>query len=113
MFIHFWSRIKTNIEPANAQALQKIFRGLELQSYDRTDGVVGKRTGFIAQQLERLLPEDGSMDMLVPTLYHSSSPLLGVDYSRLSATVLWQQVKSLTERVEALEAKAKPSKKKT
>jgi hypothetical protein len=61
--------------------------------------VEGPRVGFIANDVKAVLPEDGSLDMLAPFI---ANDLIGVDYSRM-CTVLWGVVKTLKQRVDALE----------
>ena len=98
-------RVKTNIRPVNADHLKAIFNAVDVKLYERTDGVEGTRVGFIAQDVQAHLPNDGSLDMLTPKIQKEDGDedLLGIDYTRL-VTVLWGVVKTLTSRIEALEA---------
>ena len=110
--------IKSNIAPANLEELQHIFDAVEVQTYTRTDGVAGSRVGMIAQDVQAAIAGGSLLQNLVNPVYSDKAPLLGIDYSRLAATVLWGALKNqqrrideLIDRVAALEPKR--SKKKT
>ena len=98
--------------------LQLIFDSSEVKTYTRTDGVEGKRLGFIAQEIRSQLPQDISnlvFETRAPTAEgeEPAEMLLALDYSRLVA-VLWgvnkrqqQAIEALTLRLDALEGKKK------
>ena len=103
--------IKNNIREVPSRDITTLFNAVDPKLYERTDGVPGTRIGFVAQDIQAALPKDHSLDMLTPGIYTNGPPLLGVDYSRLSA-VLWAQTKlqqqaivALTTRVAALESR--------
>ena len=90
-----------------------------MKTYTRTDGVEGKRLGFIAQEIRSQLPQDISnlvFETRAPTPEGSEEPAemqLALDYSRLAATVLWgvckrqqQAIEALTLRLDSLEGQA-------
>jgi hypothetical protein len=100
--------------------LQAIFDSSEVKTYTRTDGVEGKRLGFIAQEIRSQLPDDIAnivFETRAPAPEGEEEPgemLLALDYSRLAATVLWGMVKiqqkairELTLRLDALEGQPK------
>jgi len=109
--------IKENIEDASLNDLQAIFDSSEVKTYTRTDGVEGKRLGFIAQEIRSQLPQDISnlvFETRAPTPEgeEPGEMLLALDYSRLVA-VLWgvnkrqqQAIEALTLRLDSLEGQA-------
>jgi hypothetical protein len=111
--------IKENVQDASLDDLQAIFDSSEVKTYTRTDGVEGKRYGFIAQDVKSQLPSDISnivFETRVPTPEgeEPGAMLLALDYSRLSSSVLWgvckkqqQAIEALTLRLDALEAPKK------
>ena len=115
--------IKENIEDASLDDLQAIFDSSNVKTYTRTDGVDGKRLGFIAQDVKSELPDD-----IANIVFETRAPapegeegtmLLALDYGRLAACVLWgvckkqqQAIDALTNRLEVLEGQAKSSQKK-
>ena len=120
------ARLKQDVQDASLSECQTIVDAIVPKTYQRTDQESDKhRLGFIAQDLLANLPSSGKFQNLVTTFMHgevgSEQEMYGVDYSRLAACVLWgvcknQQtaLKSLTARVEALEAQTKrPTKKST
>jgi hypothetical protein len=106
--------IKENIQDAPLDDLQNIFDSSEVKTYTRTDGVDGKRYGFIAQEIRSKLPTD--IDNIVfetrPDTPDGEDPgdmLLALDYSRL-VTILWgvckkqqRAIEDLSLRLDALE----------
>ena len=116
--------IKENVTDTPLDDLQAIFDSSSVRTYTRTDGVEGKRFGFIAQEIQSQLPSDITnivFETQVPTR-EGAEPgeiLLALDYSRLASTVLWgvckkqqQAIDALTNRLEVLEGQAKSSQKK-
>ena len=104
-------RVKDQIEDAPLEDLQAIFDATEAKTYTRNDGVVGKRLGFIAQDVQEKLPDDWTNLVFEQGGEggDEENPLLAIDYSRL-VTVLWGVTKRLTQRLEVLEAKQRPTK---
>jgi hypothetical protein len=97
-------RIKTSIQDASLEACQQVFDAVQVKTYERTD-LAGKRIGFIAQDIEASSPEEfANLHGTRPGGETADAPLLTIDYSRL-VCVLWGVVKTLTSRIEALEAK--------
>ena len=106
------------IQDSDTEACQKILAQVNTKTYTRKDHTDGfTRLGFIAQDVQAALPQDGKFQNLISTFPHGEGDdqeeMLGVDYSRM-VCVLWNCVKSLTARLEALEAQTKrPTKKST
>jgi len=97
-------RIKTSIQDASLEACQQVFDAVQVKTYERTD-LAGKRIGFIAQDIEASSPEEfANLHGTRPGGETADAPYLTIDYSRL-VCVLWGVVKTLTSRIEALEAK--------
>ena len=98
------SKLKDKQRTADAGQLQAIFDGVEVKSYERNDLDNQERTGFIAQELEALLPEscrhivgEGTMETEA-----GEQTIKTVDYARLT-TILWSVCKGLQRRLDALE----------
>ena len=111
-------RLKDDIQDSDTEACQKILAQVNTKTYTRKDHSDGfTRLGFIAQDVQAALPQDGKFQNIITSFTHGKGDdqeeMLGVDYSRM-VCVLWNCVKSLTARLEALEAQTKrPSKKST
>jgi len=84
-----------------------VFDALEAKTYERTD-LPGPRIGFVAQDVQGAAPpEFANLWGTRPggdAEETADAPYLTIDYSRL-VCVLWGVVKTLTSRIEALEAK--------
>jgi hypothetical protein len=91
--------IKENVQNASLEDCTRILQDVDVKTYTRTD-VPGQRIGFIAQDLQRSLPEEFANIMGMQ--YGGDQPLLALSYDRL-VCVLWGAVKALTARVDALE----------
>ena len=98
-----------------------MFDSVDVKTYTRTDGVEGRRIGFIAQQMAAAV-EDTGFDNIMGTMRKTIPPespgeeesepgeeLLTIDHSRLVA-ILWgvaknqqKQLQELTARVALLE----------
>ena len=106
-------RVKENIELADLAEIQAIFDSVEVKTYERNDGLLGSRIGFIAQDFQKSIDNDSKFQNIVYPIY-TEPPLIGLDMSRLT-TLLWgvckkqqQDINDLNARVIALE---KPKKK--
>lgn len=87
---------KTNIVPfADAGAKVDAIRGYSYDSVSEVDQSLTPSIGFIAEEVEPHIPEVVSRN--------AEGVMVGMDYSRMSV-VLWEEVRSLRERVSALEA---------
>jgi hypothetical protein len=87
--------------------LLKIFDSAEVYSYVRDDMPGQRRVGFKAQEIQANVKD---ITNLVFMSYERDQPLLALDYSRISATILWtvckqqqKQLQELTQRIIALE----------
>ena len=96
--------IKENVETAPQDTCSQIFQQIQAKTYSRTDGVEGKRIGFLAQDVQNAL---GGSDLggvtNVVTRDIQRPSLLALDYVRL-LPILWQVVKNQEARIAALEA---------
>ena len=112
-------RVKENIELADLTEIQAIFDKVDVKTYERNDGLLGSRIGFIAQDFQKSIDNESKFQNIVHPIY-TEPPLLGIDMSRLT-TLLWgvcknqqQIITDLTTRVTALEQpKKKGTTKKT
>ena len=95
-------RVKENIELADLAEIQAIFDKVDVKTYERNDGLLGSRIGFIAQDFQKSIDNDSKFQNIVYPIY-TEPPLIGLDMSRLT-TLLWGMCKRLQSRVEALEA---------
>ena len=91
------SRLKTNIQAASLTDCQALFNAVDVKVFNwLRDGT--QSLGFIAQEIEAALPENGLMDNLVnqtewqPTEEDEPMTIKTIDYSRM-ACVLWCVVK--------------------
>jgi hypothetical protein len=96
--------VKENVQNASLEDCTRVLREVDVKSYNRTD-IPGPRIGFIAQDLQRSLPEEFANIMGMQ--YGGDQPLLALSYDRL-VCVLWGACKALTARVDALELLAHP-----
>ena len=94
-------RVKENVQLADLVEIQNIFDNVDVKIYERNDGPLGSRIGFIAQDFQNSIDNDSKFQNIVNPIF-TEPPLLGVDYSRLT-TILWGICKQLQSRVEALE----------
>lgn len=106
------SRLKDNQTLADPSVMQAIFDGVEVRTYQRNDMAGQKRVGFIAQEIEAVLPENYRHIVGQGTIFRGTTEsgesieetIKTVDYARLVA-VLWGVVKGLEKRVGILEAR--------
>ena len=94
-------RVKENVQLADLVEIQNIFNNVDVKIYERNDGPLGSRIGFIAQDFQNSIDNDSKFQNIVNPIF-TEPPLLGVDYSRLT-TILWGICKQLQSRVQALE----------
>ena len=101
-------RVKENIELADLAEIQAIFDKVDVKTYERNDGLLGSRIGFIAQDFQKSIDNDSKFQNIVYPIY-TEPPLIGLDMSRLT-TLLWgvckkqqQNINDLTVRLTALE----------
>jgi Chaperone of endosialidase len=101
--------LKDNIEDASLTDCEAIFDAVEARTFSwRRDGK--QSMGFIAQEVEAALPENGLFGDLInqatyqPTDEDEPMVIKTIDYSRM-ATVLWGVVKLLKGEVESLKAR--------
>ena len=103
-------RLKDNIEDADTESCQYLLKNVSARTYQRTDFQTDKtRLGFVSQELLDALPAGGEFQNLVVPYSHeeadgSKAEYYGIDYGRISC-ILWTVVRSLTARIEVLEAK--------
>ena len=110
-------RVKENIELADLAEIQAIFDKVDVKTYERNDGLLGSRIGFIAQDFQKSIDNDSKFQNIVYPIY-TEPPLVGLDMSRLT-TLLWgvckkqqQNINDLTARLTVLEQKPKTTKSK-
>ena len=92
--------------------MQAIFDAVEVKTYERNDRNGEKRVGFIAQDIEAVLPEYFQHIVGQGTISRGENEggepieetIKTVDYSRL-VTVLWGVCKGLKQRIEVLESR--------
>ena len=100
------SRLKDNQTPASLGDMQAIFDGVDVKTYERNDLNSQKRVGFIAQEIEAVLPESYRHIVGQGTISRDKTEegesieetIKTVDYSRL-VCVLWGVCKNLEKRV--------------
>ena len=95
-----------NHQPADRDALCKVFDSVEPKTYDRKDKdmVPEHRLGFIAQAIQAvLLTNLSDVTNVISERPLGEEQLLALDYSRL-VTVLWSKVKQLEARITTLES---------
>ena len=99
-------RLKEDIETASSANCKAIFDAVEAKTFQwKRDGQ--RSVGFIAQEVEAPLPENGKFKDLVnrctyqPTEEDEPLEIKTLDYSRMAA-VLWGVVKQLEARVAVL-----------
>ena len=100
-------RLKDDIEDASLADCKAIFDAVEVKTFEwKRDGQ--RSVGFIAQEVEAALPENGKFKDIVnrstyqPTEEDEPLEIKTLDYSRMAA-VLWGVVKQLEARVAVLE----------
>ena len=106
------SRLKDNQTPADPSVIQAIFDGVEVRTYQRNDMAGQKRVGFIAQEIEAVLPESYRHIVGQGTISRGENEegepleetIKTVDYARL-VCILWGVCKGLEKRVAILEAR--------
>ena len=104
------SRLKDNQTFADPIVLQSIFDAVEVKTYERNDLNGQKRVGFIAQDIEAVLPEYFQHIVGEGTLTKGEDAegepleetIKTVDYSRL-VCILWGVCKTMQQRIDALE----------
>ena len=92
--------------------MQAIFDAVEVKTYEHNDMGGQKRVGFIAQEIEAVLPENYRHIVGQGTISRDKNEegdpieetIKTVDYALLVA-VLWGTCKNLEKRVQALEAR--------
>ena len=81
-----------------------MFDAVSCKSYKRTAGPIDRRVGFIAQDIQTACSDNN-----LPNTFNADIPqddgttILGLDYARLGATVLWSKCKQLEARLSAIE----------
>jgi hypothetical protein len=100
------SSLKDNQELADPADIKRVFEGLDVKTYTRKDMGNQQAVGFIAQDLQAVLPSSGAFNNLVQTAenYQGRGDMLSIDYGSL-VSVLWGYTKQLEARVTLLEAK--------
>ena len=83
--------------------IQNIFNNVDVKIYERNDGPLGSRIGFIAQDFQNSIDNDSKFQNIVNPIF-TEPPLLGVDYSRLT-TILWGVCKKQQELLTSLESR--------
>ena len=105
-------RLKDNIEDADIESCTHLLKNVSARTYQRKDFETDKtRLGFISQELQAALPSGGEFQNLVTPYVHeeadgSKAEYYGIDYGRISC-IRWTVVRSLTARIEVLEAPKK------
>ena len=100
------SRLKDNQTPASLSDMQAIFDAVEVMTYDRNDLGGQKRVGFIAQEIEAVLPESYRHIVGQGTISKGETEegepidesIKTLDYARL-VCVLWGVCKGLKQRI--------------
>ena len=102
-------RVKENVQLADLVEIQNIFNNVDVKTYERNDGFLGSRIGFIAQDFQNTIDYESKFQKIVNPIF-TEPPLAGLDYSRLT-TILWgvckkqqELITSLESRVQALES---------
>ena len=102
------SKLKSNQALANLSDMQDIFNSVNVKTYDRIDLNGQKRVGFVAQEIEAVLPESYRHIVGDGTIQRGddeeAETIKTVDYSRL-VCILWGVCKGLTSRIEVLESR--------
>ena len=102
--------VKAGIENINTTIANSILSGCNARTFVRTDlgesteFIHDRRAGFIAQELQAVLPREWT------NIVHDNGGLLSVSYDRL-VCVLWTCLQDTNKRLEALEAKKTTKKK--
>jgi len=110
-------RLKEDIQDVDTAMCTQLVDAVSARTYRRRDIEQTKtRIGFVSQELLANLPSGGEFQNIVLGYPHKEEDgneieYLGVDYARLTC-VLWTVVKSLQQRIEALEAPKKKATKK-
>jgi len=110
-------RLKEDIQDVDTAMCTQLVNAVSARTYRRKDIEQTKtRIGFVSQELLASLPSGGEFQNIVLGYPHKEEDgneieYLGVDYARLTC-ILWTVVKSLQQRVEALEAPKKKATKK-
>jgi hypothetical protein len=97
------SSLKDNQQLANPADIKAVFHGLDVKTFTRKDRDNQPAVGFIAQDLQAVLPP--AFGNLVQTVenYQAQGDVLSIDYGAL-VSVLWGYTKQLEARVATLEA---------
>ena len=103
------ARLKENIQTASPADCQALFEAVDVKTFNWIRD--GKQSvGFIAQEVEAALPENGSLNDLVnqsewqPTEEDEPMTIKTIDYSRMN-TILWCVVKEHASKIAQLEAR--------
>ena len=107
--------IKENVRSLASTDALAMLKVVEPKVYSRTDGPLGTRVGYLAQQVLENLPPDwqnvvrstaseAETDSEGRVVRPADPGLLQIDYSRLGSPILWECCRTMLARIEALEA---------
>ena len=109
------SSIKENVRALSSSDALAVLRTVEAKVYDRTDGPLGTRVGFIAQHVAAALPLDWQNVVRSTSVEAETDSegqvrpaepgLLQIDYSRMGSPILWECCRNMLARIESLEAR--------
>ena len=96
-------RVKDNVQLADLVEIQNIFNNVDVKTYERNDGFLGSRIGFIAQDFQNTIDYESKFQNIVNPIF-TEPPLVGLDYSRLT-TILWGVCKKQQELITNLDSR--------
>ena len=110
------SSIKENVRALASSDALDVLRTVEAKVYDRTDGPLGTRVGFIAQHVQSALPlewqnvvrstsVEAETDSEGRVVKPAGPGLLQIDHSRMGSPILWECCRNMLARIESLEAR--------